>query len=105
METHAFRDPVFKGCTRPATWLGVPLVPLLGVTGLISLIASATTVLVYLLIPPVVLVMGLVTRSDDQQYRLLGLMCWCRLRHPDRNARFWQASTYAPLRYRQHPRA
>ncbi len=27
------RDPVFKGCTRPAMLWGVPLVPLLGVGG------------------------------------------------------------------------
>lgn len=82
-------------------FLGVPLVPLIVVSALVVLIASWTTLLVNLLLVPVVLVMGQVTRTDDQQYRLIALRVYCRLVHFDANYRFWQASTYAPVKHRR----
>lgn len=82
-------------------FLGVPLVPLIVVSGAIVLIASWTTLLVNLLLLPVVLVMGQVTRTDDQQYRLIALRLYCRVVHFNANYRFWQASTYAPFVHRR----
>lgn len=93
----AFRDPLFKGCTRPAMKLGVPLIPLvaIGCTGLIA--SSFFGLWVNLLCIPVIAVAGFMTRTDDQIFRLIWLWFYCRVLHLNRNARFWQSSTYAPL--------
>jgi type IV secretion system protein VirB3 len=67
------RDPLFKGCTRPAMMFGVPLVPLAVVTVAVILLAVWTTILLVVLLLPIILTMRLITKSDDQQFRLLGL--------------------------------
>lgn len=101
MQAHEFRDPVFKGCTRPAMKFGVPIVPLIVVGSLVAIFAQLTTVLALGLIFPIVVVMGQITRSDDQKYRLLWLRFYCRIIHLNRTAKFWNASTYAPVNYRK----
>ena len=104
------RDPLFKGCTRPAMIFGVPLVPLAIVTAAVILVAIWTTLLVTAVLVPLVLAMRQITRADDQQFRLLGLKIFFRgmnlpllnrLFHCDRNHRFWKASAYSPLRFKQ----
>lgn len=82
-------------------FMGVPLVPLLVVSGATVLIASWTTLLVNLLLVPLVIVMGQVTRTDDQQYRLLALWLYCRVVRLNTTYRFWQASTYAPVQHQR----
>ena len=68
------KDPVFKGCTRPAMLWGVPLVPFLMVGGgmLVPAIWALLTSppfgigLLFLMIP-VFITMRVVTRRDDQR--------------------------------------
>lgn len=92
------RDPLFKGATRPAMFLGVPLVPLAVVCGVGILIAVWTSMLVSLALIPIIAVMRAMTKSDDQQFRLLGLKLWCRvLPHYSANSKFWGASAYSPV--------
>ena len=85
---------------------GVPLVPLVVETGAVVLIAIWTTLLFAFLLLPIIVGMRIVTRADDQQFRLLGLRLMMRginvpllnrLFHCNRNGSFWQASTYTPL--------
>lgn len=101
MQAHEFRDAIYKGCTRPAMKFGVPVVPLMVVCIAVAIFAQLTTLLALGLIVPIVLVMGQVTRTDDQKYRLLWLRFYCRVVHMNRNASLWQASTYAPNKYRK----
>ena len=101
MNSSEFRDPVFKGCTRPAMKFGVPLVPLIVVCGVIAVVANATTIILNLIMVPVVLVMAQVTTTDDQKWRLIWLRMRFRLVYIDRNRRFWSTSTYAPLAFRR----
>ena len=101
MNADEFTDPLFKGCTRPAMVLGVPLVPFMVACGSVLILASYTTVLVNVLLIPVVLVMNAIARTDDQQFRLIGLKLYCRVVRFNGNARFWKASSYAPLRGRR----
>lgn len=92
------KDPLFKGCTRPAMVFGVPIVPLGIVVGTVILLTVWINMLVALSLIPLVFTMRMITKSDDQQFRLLGLKLWCRvLPHANRNALFWNASTYSPL--------
>ena len=95
------RDPLFKGCTRPAMVMGVPLVPLAVVSGAVILVSVWTTIFVVFLLPVVVLVMRQVTKHDDQMFRLLGLKILFRLVHYNHNRRFWKASAYAPTQFQK----
>jgi len=111
MEEHEDpRDPLFKGCTRPAMLFGVPLIPLAIVTIFFVLLAVYTTLFVGLLIFPIVIVMRLITKSDDQQFRLLGLKIMFRgcnlpllnrLFYCNHNGKFWKASAYSPIQFTQ----
>lgn len=96
------RDPVFKGCTRPAMFLGVPAVPLAIVVGCVTLIAVYTSILVAFTLFPIIFLMRMVTAQDDQQFRLLYLKALMRLKEWMRgNGRFWKASSYSPVQFRQ----
>lgn len=96
------RDPLFKGCTRPAMMFGVPVVPLAIVSGVFILLAIWTKIFVVLALVPIVLVMRLIAKKDDQQFRLLGLKMMFRLVNFNHNGRFWnKASTYSPLSFKK----
>ena len=97
------RDPVFRGCTRPALFLGAPLVPMLLVTGIAVLLAmlglfvkawlSAGVVAAWL---PVFFWMRLMARADDQRLNQMCLRLRLRVRS-GANQRFWGALTFSPL--------
>jgi type IV secretory pathway VirB3-like protein len=94
------RDPLFKGCTRPAMFLGVPLAPLAAVAAPLLLLAIWLTLLFLLLLPLAIGVMRAMVQSDEQQFRLLGLKLRCRWRNA--NYRFWGgASAYRPLTFQR----
>jgi type IV secretory pathway VirB3-like protein len=101
MEEFDPRDPLFKGCTRPAMYLGVPLVPLVIVTVTVILLSVWTTLFVALTLIPLVLVMRQIVKEDDQQFRLLGLKLLFRFVHYNHNAKFWRASTYSPIAFKK----
>ncbi|MDR0576115.1 MAG: VirB3 family type IV secretion system protein [Candidatus Accumulibacter sp.] len=95
-------DPLFKGCTRPAMYFGVPVVPLIIVCSLIVLLAVWTKLWVAVALIPATLVMRSITASDDQKFRLLWLKCYCRFRpHRNANGRFWKSSAYAPFTFKK----
>ncbi len=99
----SYRDPVFRGCTRPAMFLGAPMIPVILVTGLAILAAmlglfvsayiSIAVITVYL---PVYLWMRLVTKSDDQRLNQLVMRLRIRVRMQG-SRRYWGALTYVPL--------
>jgi type IV secretion system protein VirB3 len=94
------RDPLFKGCTRPALLFAVPLGPLFLVSVAAILLSLVTTILVITVLFPLVWVLRAMTQADDQQFRLLGLKLACRLMpHNNANRQFWQASVYSPLQF------
>ncbi|MDI7776577.1 VirB3 family type IV secretion system protein [Asticcacaulis sp. EMRT-3] len=103
-----FRDPIFKGCTRPAMFLGVPMMPFLMVTGvcllaggwLMYLISPVVSLFIGLTYVAIVAVMRQVTRKDDQ--RLHQLLMRARMRHRHGAARRrWDALSFAPLAYKK----
>ncbi|NUY02466.1 type IV secretion system protein VirB3 [Paraburkholderia youngii] len=100
------KDPVFKGCTRPAMLWGVPLVPFLMVGGgmlipaIWALLASPPLgVAILLLIIPVFVVMRVITRHDDQ--RLAQYMLRLRMVLRQGNRRFWGVHAYVPVRLKR----
>lgn len=75
---------LLKAMKRPASLLGVPMVPLLGVTGVTIIIAVWTTVALLALLPVELLVMKSLTRNEPLRFSLLAV--WLKARgHPVAN--------------------
>jgi type IV secretion system protein VirB3 len=103
---NSLRDPVFKGCTRPAMLWGVPLVPFLMVGGgmlipaIWALLASPPLgVGMLFLIIPVFVAMRIITRRDDQRLAQYALRARSVFRQ--RNRRFWGSHAYLPVRLKR----
>lgn len=99
-------EAIYKGATRPAMKLGIPLVPLVVLFGAAMLAILWVGTLVTWWIVPVVLAgivpilawMRFVTRQDDQRFRQIYVAL--KLRIHDRNRPFWHSRSYAPYLYR-----
>ncbi len=99
-------EAIYKGATRPAMLLGIPMVPLVLILGTGALLALWGGLLlsgwIALFIAagliPVLLWMRWVTARDDQ--RLQQLFIAVRLHHHDRNRSFWGARSYSPTLYK-----
>ena len=99
-------EAIYKGATRPAMKLGIPLVPLVLVfgTGMLLVIWSGVLLTWWLALGvvasfvPCLLWMRFVTSRDDQRFRqmLVATKLWLH----DSNRRFWAARSYAPTMYR-----
>jgi len=104
--TNPLKDPVFKGCTRPAMLWGVPLVAFVLVGGAMLipaiwalLVRPPIGVVLLVLMIPVFVGMRIVTKRDDQRLRQLALRLSMSLRQ--RNRAFWLARSYAPIRFKR----
>ena len=99
-------EAIYKGATRPAMKLGIPLVPLVLLfgTGMLLvmwggiLVSGWVAVVVLAAVVPALGWMRYVTAKDDQ--RLRQMFVAAKLRLHDRNRRFWRARSYAPSLYR-----
>ena len=100
-ENAGLRDPIFKGCTRPAMFFGVPLVPLVIVGLTIIFISVWTTIFFIVVLPLFIFGMRCIANSDDQQFRLLGLKILFRLINYNHNRMFWNASVYSPFVFKK----
>jgi len=99
-------EAIYKGATRPAMKLGIPLVPLVVLLGASMLLVMwggmlvswwmALSVVIVLL--PALAWMRFVTAKDDQRFRQMFVAL--KLRLHDRNHRFWHGRSYAPTLYR-----
>ena len=98
-----FQDPIFKGCTRPAMILGVPIIPFTIAFMVVMLISFWTTILLAVLLIPIIIVMREITKTDDQQFRLLWIKILCRynLWNLNRNKGFWKATAYSPIGFQK----
>ena len=99
-------EAIYKGATRPAMKMGIPLVPLVVLFGTGMLLILWVGALVTWWAAPVVLMaigpalawMRVVTRKDDQRFRQMFVAA--KLRIHDRNRRFWRSRSYAPYLFR-----
>lgn len=96
-------EAIYKGATRPAMKLGVPLKPLVALVGSGMLLTMWAGVLVSwwiglsvaAAVVPALLWMRLITVRDDQRLAQFVLLLQLRLR--DRNSSFWRARSYTPV--------
>lgn len=74
------KNVLFKGCTRPPMFMGVPYVPFAIGTGACMLLTFYINMFFLALLPVVVMVMRQMARRDEMIFRLLGLRWMLRLR-------------------------
>jgi type IV secretion system protein VirB3 len=96
------KNVLFRGCTRPAMFMGVPYVPFFIGAGACLLLAMYTNLFFLLLLPMVIFVMRQMARRDEMIFRLLGLRWQYKVRA--RNVRqhdgMW---VFSPNQYRSKP--
>jgi len=102
-----YRDPVFRGCTRPAMFLGAPMIPvmlLIGASVLIGMLGLFVSVFVPIAVIPIAVPiyawMRTVAKADDQRLNQLILRLRMRVRMRA-GRRFWGALTYVPLVFKR----
>lgn len=78
---------------------GVPITPLVVVGGSFLLLGVWVNVLLLILLVPIIVVMRMIAAQDDQQFRLLGLQLYFRMRSLDRS--FWKATCFSPISYKK----
>lgn len=89
--------PLFKGATRSATILGVPVIPLIVACMCIAPFGMIINPFMFLMAVPVIIVMRAITQSDDKAFRILWLWFQTDVRNPVK--RFWGSSSYSPVDY------
>lgn len=93
------KNVLFRGCTRPAMFLGVPYVPFFFGAGSCLLLAFYIDMFCLLLLPPVLFVMRQMARRDEMIFRLLGLRWQVRtkIRNVEHHGGMW---VFSPNSYR-----
>lgn len=80
------RHILFRGCTRPPMFLGVPYVPFfLGAGGMLLLAMYSGNLLFLIFVPVVIFIMRMMAKRDELIFRLIGL--WMAFRVRARNLR------------------
>jgi len=100
-------EAIYKGATRPAMKLGIPLVPLVVLfgTGMLVILWGGLLLSWWVAagvlgtVVPALAWMRWVTHQDDQRFRQMFVAC--KLGLYDRNRGFWGARSYAPTLYRR----
>lgn len=102
-----YRDPVFRGATRPPMFLGAPMVPVILVTGLAIILAMLglfvspfISVGVIAIYAPIYAWMRAVTKTDDQRLNQFVLRSRLRARMSG-GRRYWGAYTYTPIMFKK----
>ena len=96
------KNVLFRGCTRPAMFMGVPFLPFVIGAGSVFLLAIYFDFFFLLLLPPVIFVMRQMARRDEMIFRLLGLRWTFKLKVRNRrqHSGMW---VFSPNNYREKP--
>lgn len=98
------KNVLFRGCTRPPMFMGVPYVPFFIGAGACLLMAMYFDMFLLLLMPPVIFVMRQMARRDEMIFRLLGLRWQFKFKamNSSRHPGIW---VFTPNAYRVKPGA
>ena len=93
------KNAMFRGCTRPPMFLGVPYVPFFFVVGACFLLSVYTNLLYLITIPIAIFIMRTMAKRDELIFRLLGLRLQfrTRVRNLQDNEGMW---VFTPNSYR-----
>jgi type IV secretion system protein VirB3 len=101
------RDLIFKGATRPAMVLGIPLLPLI-IVGMLGILLTLWSLQLFgplvafsmlMLVGLALLAMRVVSKADDQ--KLHQLMLRLQSLSARRNHGYWGAHSSSPNNYRK----
>lgn len=94
------KNALFRGCTRPPMFMGVPYIPFFIGAGSGLLLSMYTNMLYLLTIPPVIFVMRQMAKRDEMIFRLLGLRLQFRtkVRNLQQHEGMW---VFTPNSYRE----
>ena len=94
------KDVLFRGCTRPPMFMGVPYVPFTIGAGVCILMTFYIDMFCLLLLPVVIGIMRQMARRDEMVFRLLGLRLQFRMkvRNVAHHRGMW---VFTPNNYRQ----
>ena len=97
------KNAMFRGCTRPPMFMGVPYVPFFLGAGGCMLLAVYFNFFYLLLIPVVIFIMRQMAKRDEMIFRLLGLrlLFWLRVRNRLGHEGMW---VFSPNCYRGQSR-
>lgn len=91
--------PLFKGATRPACILGVPLKPFIGCIWIFSMFALWLGMPLLLGAVPCIYVMRQIAKDDDQRFRQIYLYLFVNV-FGTGNKRHWQSvQSFSPAKY------
>ena len=88
---------LLKAMKRPAALWGVPMVPLLAVTGVTIIVAVWTSVALLFLLPVEFLVMKSLTRNEPMRFNLIAV--WLRVKGKPVANRLFGATTLMPVEH------
>lgn len=76
-------NTVFRGCTRPPMFMGVPYTPFFIGSGICLMLAAYFNMFFILLLPVVIFVLRQIARQDEMIFRLTGLklIFWFKARN------------------------
>ncbi|WP_305804840.1 VirB3 family type IV secretion system protein [Stenotrophomonas sp. YIM B06876] len=96
------RNVLFRGCTRPPMFLGVPYVPFFLVAGGLLLLSMYFNMWLLLSIPIAIFLMRQMARRDEMIFRLIGLRLQFKLkaRNLQQHDGMW---VFSPNHYREKP--
>lgn len=93
------KNVLFRGCTRPPMFLGVPYIPFAIGAGTCLLLTFYINMFCLLLLPIVIFIMRQMARRDEMIFRLLGLR-WqfrAKVRNLQHHSGMW---VFSPNLYR-----
>jgi len=98
-------ETLFKGMTRPAMVMGVPITPFAVVMGIIFLAAVYTNMLLLIAAVPAIIIMKIMTKKDSFIFRLLGLNILMNFFAAGRftspiSKKYWQGLTFTAQKYK-----
>ncbi len=96
------KNVLFRGCTRPAMFMGVPYMPFFLAAGTCILLTFYINMFCLLLLPPVVFVMRQMARRDEMIFRMIGLRLQFKFkaRNLKHHSGMW---VFSPNSYRSKP--
>lgn len=92
---------IFKGATRPACIMGVPIIPFVLVTGALIMFSFIVYAPLAISVVPVVFVMRQITKDDDQRFLQLWLYFKVNVLGCGNKGRFGQIGSLAPVSYKR----
>lgn len=93
------KDIIFRGCTRPPMFMGVPYVPFFIAFGGCFMLAVYINLFLLLLLPPILFILRQIARQDEMIFRLWGsrLRMLTKVRNRGMYQDMW---SFSPSQYR-----